>query len=381
MVTYLDHNATTPLDERVLEAMLPWLTGRFGNPSSLHALGRDAREAIGSAREQVALLVGAHPTQVVFTSGGTEANNAAMKGAAAGRSPGRMAVSAIEHASVMGPSQALRRAGWEVVTLPVDAAGRVERSALERLAPDTQLVSVLWANNETGVIQDVGPIGEMCRARGFLLHTDAVQAAGKIAVDFCQSGAHLMTLSAHKIYGPKGAGALIVDKAVELAPLVDGGGQERGYRCGTENVAAIVGFGRAAELAASELEQRRGHLAALRVQLENRLATELPHAVVFGAKSGRLPNTAFFAIPGIEGQTLVLGLDRQGIAVSSGSACGSSHTEPSHVLKAMGVPAELARCAIRVSFGSGNTGEDVERLVSALKRQVEQLAAFAALAW
>ncbi len=379
MPAYLDHNATTPLDERVLEAMLPYLREGFGNASSVHAFGRSARIALDTAREQVAELIGAHPSQVVFTSGGTEANNAALKGTAFRRMPGSVAISSVEHASVREPAEALARHGWRCESLPVDSEGRIEKGAVSR-SPAT-IVSVMWANNETGVLQDISTLGEAARERGAILHTDAVQAAGKVPVDFAASGAHLMSLSAHKIYGPKGIGALAVDKAVDAVALVHGGGQERGRRGGTENIPAIVGFGKAAELARSELEKRSRHQEQLRSRFEAELSERAPEAVVFGAGAERLPNTSFFALPGIEGGTLVMALDRQGLALSSGSACGSRHDEPSPVLRAMAVPSDLANCAVRVSFGTGSTEADVEALVGALVAEAALLRKMASSAW
>lgn len=382
-MVYADHNATTPLDERVLEAMLPWLKEQYGNPSSIHALGRQARTALDTAREQLAQMVGAHPSQVIFTSGGTEANNSALKGVALRSPQGRIAISAVEHASIAAPAAALQRLGWQRDAIGVDGNGVCGVEALERaLQADTRLVSVMWANNETGTVEPVADLAARCRERGILFHTDAVQAAGKLTVDFPASGAHMMSLSAHKLYGPKGVGALIVDKAVDMEPLLHGGGQERGRRGGTENLAAIVGFGKAAELAYVELAARRRHLEDLRRRFEERLARDLPQAVIFAREAERLPNTVFMAVPGLEGQTLIMALDQQGIAVSSGSACGSEHTEPSSVLKAMGVDNELALGAIRISLGKDNTEGDIDTLTGVLVSQVKQLQRLAAsTAW
>lgn len=379
---YLDHNATTPLDERVLEAMLPWLAGAYGNPSSAHALGRAARAALEQAREQVAALAGAHPSQVVFTSGGTEANNAALKGVAARMPASRLAVSAVEHASVQQPAAALARAGWTVATIPVTDQGEVTAQAVSAALRDgARLVSVMWANNETGVVNDMAAIAAAVRAAGAMLHTDAVQALGKLPVDFTASGAHLMSMSAHKLNGPKGVGALLLDKAVDMEPLLHGGGQEKGRRGGTENLAGIVGFGRAAELAQAELAARSSRMSALRQRLEQGLAMQVPQALVFAAQAPRLPNTVFLALPGMEGETLLLELDRLGLALSSGAACGSGYSEPSHVLRAMGVSAEIARCAVRVSLGAGNTEHDVDTLIAALRTQAARLQTLAATAW
>lgn len=382
MAIYLDHNATTPLDERVLEAMLPYLRSEFGNPSSGHALGRVARAALDLAREQVAALVTAHPSQVIFTGGGSEANNLALKGVAARQRPAVLAVSAVEHASVRVPALGLARQGWDLRSLPVDAHGRLETEGLQRaLHARPVLVAMMLANNETGVVYDVASVAAAACEAGALLHCDAVQAAGKQVLDFPASGAHLMTLSAHKLYGPKGVGALVVDKAVDLAPLIQGGGQEKGYRAGTENVAAIVGFGRAAELAVAELEQRQAHMRALQERLEGRLRAEIPALVMFGEDAPRLPNTTFFAVPGIDGETLIVSLDQDGLAVASGSACHTGEVQPSHVLLAMGVSEELARGAVRVSLGKDTTAAEVDTFVACLTQRLKQLQGFGSLAF
>ena len=369
---YLDHNATTPLDARVLDAMLPYLREHYGNPSSLHLQGRTARAALDQAREQVAALVNAHPSQVVFTSGGTEANNYALKGVAAKLSPGRIAISAIEHSSLMGAAQALVAHGWQCDSIAVDEQCRVSLAALSAaLKSEPRLVSVMMANNETGVIQDIAAISAQVRAAGAIMHTDAVQAAGKIAVDFPASGAHLMSLSAHKLYGPKGIGALIVDKALDLEPLLQGGGHEMERRAGTEIVAGIVGFGAAALLAHEELASRTSHLKTLRDALEQHLRA-LPGVVVFAAQAPRVVNTVLIGVPAIEGETLLMELDRHGIAVSSGSACASGSPDPSHVLLAMGVDPDLARRVIRISLGKDNTLADIDRLITVLNEQISR---------
>jgi cysteine desulfurase len=368
MPAYLDHNATTPLDARVLEAMLPYLRGRFGNGSSRHSLGREAKEAMDLARERVAEAVNAHPGQVTFTSGGTEANNLAVKGVALAAPRGRLLHSAIEHPCVLEPMRALAARGWPVEALLVDGEGRVDIAAFERqlAGGEVRLVSCMLANNETGVVQDVARIGQMARDAGAVFHVDAVQACGKIAVDLATTRAQLMSLSSHKIYGPKGAGALVADPAVPLEPLLHGGGQERQLRGGTENVAAIVGFGAAAEFARLELGLRRAHLSRLQDRLEARLAT-IPGLRILGARARRLPNTTQFVVPGVHSATLLGLLDKKGFAVSSGSACASGTDEPSHVLLAMGVPAELALCAIRVSLGKDNTQDEVDAFAATLR--------------
>ncbi len=372
MPVYLDHNATTPLDARVLDAMLPYLREHYGNPSSLHLQGRTARAALDQAREQVAALVNAHPSQVVFTSGGTEANNYALKGVAAKLTPGRIAISAIEHSSLLGAAQGLVAHGWQCDSIAVDEQCRVSRAALSMvLKSGPRLVSVMIVNNETGVIQDIAALSAQVRAAGAIMHTDAVQAAGKIAVDFPASGAHLMSLSAHKLYGPKGVGALIVDKALDLEPLLQGGGHEMERRAGTENVAGIVGFGAAALLAQQELASRTAHLKTLRDALEQRLRA-LSGVVVFAAQMQRIANTVLIGVPAIEGETLLMELDRHGIAVSSGSACASGSPDPSHVLLAMGVDPDAARRVIRISLGKDNTLADIDRLITVLNEQISR---------
>ncbi|MGZ8217629.1 cysteine desulfurase family protein [Methylomagnum sp.] len=364
---YLDHNATTPLDERVLEAMLPYLKAFYGNASGLYRLGRLSRSAVDTARQQVAALVGTEASEVIFTSGGTEANNLALKGLAFAAAPGTILTGPTEHPSVAEPLKFLAARGWRVATLPVDCNGQPDISWFNELpAAALRFATLMLANNETGVIHDIAPIAEKVRERGGVFHADAVQAAGKIPVDFKASGAHLLTLSAHKLYGPKGVGALIVDRSVPLEALLHGGGQENDRRGGTENVAGIVGFGKAAELALAELDERRSHLWALRQRLETGLK-ELRGLAIFAERAERLPNTTQFGLAGYDGEMLVMNLDRRGFAVSSGSACASGAGEPSPVLTAMGVDVETAKGAVRVSLGKGNTAQDVDRLVETLK--------------
>ncbi len=379
---YLDHNATTPLHPAVLAAMLPWLESRFGNASSRHEYGRAARHAVDEARQQVAAAVNAHPTEVVFTSGGSEANNLFLKGAAASLKPGLLAVSAIEHPCILKPAAQLARNGWQVETVAVDAAGRVDFAAFAGVvAASPRLLSFMTANNETGVVQDVAALATAARTSGGWFHTDAVQALGKLTLDFRAlnaAGVHAMTLSAHKACGPKGAAALVLDKRVELQPLIAGGGHERGLRSGTENVPAIVGFGVAAELAARGVAELPLRLRALRGRLESGLAAL--GARIFGTDAERLPNTTYFAVPDIDGETLVGKLDREGFAVASGAACSSANPEPSHVLRAMGVAPEVARGAVRVSLGAGNSESDVDQFINTLRLTVGRLQGMTALA-
>jgi len=363
MAVYLDNNATTALDERVLDAMLPYMGQVTGNPSSVHRFGRLQRDAIEQARESVARLAGARAEQVIFTSGGTESNNLLINGVYQQNRDRRIAVSAIEHMSLLEPA---RNLGAMVDIIQVDEGGRVHRSALEQVVDErTLLVSVMTANNETGVIQELSPLLDFAAENNCFFHTDATQAAGKIALDFAASGIHAMTLSAHKLYGPVGAGALIIDKRLPIRKLQFGGAQEKNLRAGTENVPAIVGFGKAAELALAEMQANARHVHLLRDALEQGLK-QLPAVSVFADRAERLPNTVQFGVHGFDGETLLMQLDRKAIAVSSGSACTSGKTEPSHVLQAMKVPDALANSAIRVSFGKNNTMSDVDVLLTAL---------------
>ena len=379
---YLDHNATTPLAPAVLAAMLPWLESRFGNASSRHEYGRAARQAIDEARQRVAAAVNAHPTEVVFTSGGSEANNLFIKGAAASLKAGLLAVSAVEHPCVLKPAAQLARSGWQLETLAVDAAGRVDFADFTRVvALHPRLLSVMSANNETGVLQDVPRLAAAARASGAWFHSDAVQALGKLALDFRAlnaTGVHALTLSAHKAGGPKGAAALVVDKRVEIQPLIAGGGHERGLRSGTENVPALVGFGVAAELAALAVAEVPRRLKGLRERLESGLAAL--GARIFAGDAERLPNTTYFAVPDIDGETLVGKLDREGFAVASGAACSSANPEPSHVLRAMGVAPEVARGAVRVSLGAANSAAEIDEFINALRVTVGRLQGLTALA-
>lgn len=376
---YFDHNATTQIDARVLDAMLPWMSAQSGNPSSRHQFGRAAREAVAQAREQVARACGAQASQVVFTASGTEANNLAIKGLADYVPQGQILSSAVEHPCVTRSAMAMRALGHTSNSIPVDSHGKVDGAEMKaQLSQATSLVSVMLANNETGVLQDVAELAEIARAHGSLVHTDAVQALGKIKLNFNDLNVHAMTVSSHKLHGPQGAAALILDKRVDIQPFLHGGGQERGLRSGTENVAAIVGFGLACELASQQLADYQGHTLSLRTQLEAGLAAM--NASIFGAQSTRLSNTSFFAVDGIEGETLVVALDRKGYAVASGSACSSDSTEPSAVLLAMGVQEELARGAVRVSLGTQNSAQQVANFLQQLQQEILRLKQLSAMA-
>lgn len=347
---------------------MPYMNGLYGNPSSVHRYGRLARNALEQARVQVAQLVGAQPRQVIFTSGGTEANNFALRGVLCRLSPASFAVSSIEHASILAPARLMAKQGWQLDELRVNCDGRLLTSALlSALTDATKFVSIMSANNETGVIQDIGGLVAAAKADKpeLIFHSDACQLAGKAALNFAQLDLDLMSISSHKIYGPQGVGALVVKSRVDLAPLIVGGGQERQQRSGTENLACLVGFGMAAEVAGEKIRLRAEHCYALKKQLIERLQS-LPGVSIFSQHENSLANTLMFALRGIEGETLLMQLDKKGFAVSSGSACDSGSSEPSHVLLAMSVEPEIAKSAIRVSFGEQNTREEVSQFIDAL---------------
>jgi cysteine desulfurase len=365
---YLDFNATTPVAADVLDAMLPYLREHFGNPSSAHALGQRAAKAVDEAREQVAALIGARTNEVVFTGCATEANNLALLGTAQAMPAGRrhLVVSAVEHPAVMAPTMQLRRQGWDVSVLPVDSSGRVAPEALAALLqPDTALVSVMHANNEVGTLQPVEAIAALTRPRGILLHTDAAQSAGKIAVDVEALGVDLLTLAGHKFYAPKGVGALYVRAGTPLAPVLFGAGQERGRRPGTENVAAIVGLGAASVLAQQTLPQLGGELRRRRDRLHERLGAAIPGLQLNGHPQHRLPNTLHLSFPGVSGRAL-LQAAAEDVAASVGSACHSEHDEVSGVLAAMGIDAARAAGAVRLSVGRSTTDDEIGRAAEAL---------------
>ena len=374
---YLDHNATTPLDPRVAEAMAPWLGARHGNPSSVHSFGRTARAAVELAREQVAELVGGEPPEVVFTASGSEANNAVLLSAFAGAG-GHLVISELEHPSIQGAADRLESLGVDVTRLSPGADGVVDPGAVAAaLRPDTRLVCVMLANNELGTVQPVGDAAAACRARGVPLLCDAVQAAGKLAVDVTALGADYVVVAAHKFNGPVGAAALWIREGAAFEPLILGGGQERQRRAGTENVAALVGFGACAEFASKELDRRIERLNGLRAGLEAGLAG-IPDARVHCASSPRLPHTTHVAFPGVIGEELVVRLDLAGFAVSTGAACASGVVEPSRTLLAMGVDAAEALASIRISLGPSNREVEVERFLPVLAREVAAIRSLAA---
>ena len=377
---YLDHNATTPLHPAVLEAMLPYFGAEFGNPSSAHHFGQRARQAIEGAREAVAALIGARSSEIVFTSGGSEADNAAIFGVmgyalrsqtkSAG-SPPHLITSAIEHDAVLNACRALETRGVSVIYVPVGRDGIVSPDAIRSaIRPETALISVMRANNEIGTLQPIDEIGRIAAEAGIPFHTDAVQAAGKIPVDVNRLGVSLLSLSAHKFGGPKGAGALFVRKGVAIDPLLYGGQNERGRRAGTENVAAIVGLGKACEIVRSDLAEASAHVAELRDRLESGLLARIPGARVNGDPARRAPNTSSLLLPGVESESLIIALDLAGLACSAGAACSSGAVDPSHVLTAIGLTPAEARASLRLSLGRTNTREEIDRALELIPAAV-----------
>jgi cysteine desulfurase len=378
MRVYLDHNATTPVDPAVARTLDHVLREEFGNPSSVHVYGQRAKAFLDRARHSVAALVGGDPTEVVFTSGGTEADNFALRGAAEALEPlGRkhIIVSAIEHEAVLQTAKALSRRGWRVSLLPVvGESGIIEPELLaSALAPDTALVSIMHANNEIGTIQPIRELCAIAHAHQAVFHSDAVQSAGKIPIDVQDLGVDLLSISAHKFYGPKGVGALWIRRGTRVASVMTGGKQERNRRAGTENVPAIAGLQVAADLALAKLETEGRRLAALRDRLETAVLRDVPSTAVNGDRAGRVPNTSNISFDGIEAESLLIALDLEGIAVSTGSACSSGTLEPSHVLKAMGFPLHRTQNSIRFSLGASNTEAEIDRLTGLLPEIVHRL--------
>jgi cysteine desulfurase len=373
---YMDHAATTPIHPEVTEAMLPFLEERFGNPSSIYGEGREARKALEAARSEVAEALGAEPMEICFTSGGTEADNLAVVGTArANRERGdHIITNVIEHHAVLEPCHFLEKEGFGVTYLPVDGDGLVDPDEVRKaINPSTILVSIMHANNEIGTIQPVEEVSAICREASVYLHTDAVQTAGALNADVNGLGVDMLSLSAHKLYGPKGTGCLYIRKGTELQSILLGGGQERGMRSGTENVAGIVGFGTAMRLAAREWEERSEHLRPLRDRLIDGILERIPHTRLNGHREHRLPNNINVLFSYIEGEAICLKLDFLGIAASTGSACSSVSGEASHVLLALGIPQEEAHGSLRLTLGRENTQDDVDYVLEELPRVIEEL--------
>jgi cysteine desulfurase len=380
-IVYLDNNATTPLDPAVIEEMLPFLTKYYGNPSSAYAFAAKSREAVERARERLAALLGCEPSEIVFTSGGTESNNAVIHSALrvepSGKFvPGRIHVvtSAVEHSAVLNPCQDLTKRGCQVTFVGVDRDGNIDLGELETaICPETAIVSMMWANNETGVLFPVEKIAELCREKGVLFHTDAVQAVGKIPIRLCDMVINFLSLSAHKFHGPKGVGALYVRHGTRFLPLIAGGGQENGRRGGTENVASIVGLGKAAERALEYLTDGKTHIRSMRDGFEKVILETVSGASVNGARAARVPNTSSLSFDGIESPAALLLLDRHRICCSAGSACRTGSREASHVLRAMDSDGDGARRSLRFSFSRFNTDAQIDRAIEVVPKVIAKL--------
>jgi cysteine desulfurase len=375
---YLDHNATTPVHPEVLEAMLPYFSAEFGNASSIHTFGQRARAAVETAREQVATLLNARPQEIVFTSGGTESDNHAIFGVvraiSAEKRPVHVITTAVEHEAVLNTCQELEKQGVRVTYLPVSPDGLIDLEELRRaIHPGTVLITIMHANNEIGVVQPLEQIGQIAAEHKVYFHSDAVQSVGKIPVDVQNSQVHLLALSGHKIYGPKGVGALYVKSGTRLAQLLFGGHHQRGFRPGTENVAAIVGLGKAAELARLSLAEDAARIASLRSRLEQQLLSRVPDCHANGLSVPRTPNTSNITFAGIEAEALVIALDLKGLACSTGAACSSGAVEPSHVLTAIGLSASAAHASVRFSLGRGTTAADIDAALEIIAAAVGQL--------
>ncbi|MDR0569910.1 MAG: cysteine desulfurase NifS [Clostridiales Family XIII bacterium] len=373
---YLDYSATTPVKEEVLQAMLPYFTESYGNPSSLYSIGQDSKQALETAREQVAALIGASPREVFFTSSGTEADNWAVIGAAESmaKKGGHVITTAVEHHALLHTAEYLEKRGFEVTYLGVGQDGLIRLEELESaIKAETTVISVMFANNEVGTIQPVEEIAEIAKKRGILFHTDAVQALGNVPIDVKKLGLDMMSVSAHKIYGPKGVGALYVRKGLALPSFMHGGGQEGNRRAGTENLTGIVGFGKAAEIAKAGLQGHIARVSELRDYFVKEVSARIPDIRINGSMERRLPGNANITFEYIEGEALLLLLDLDGIAVSTGSACSSASLTPSHVLSAMGVPVEMIHGSLRFTVGDFTTKEDLDYTVGSLVRSVEKL--------
>lgn len=379
---YMDHAATTPVDSEVVEAMLPYFTEIYGNASSLHSFGREAHNAMEEARSRVAGLINARPEEIIFTAGGTESDNMAIKGAVyANRSKGdHIITSTMEHAAVLETCRSLEKQGFKVTYIPVDKNGLIEIESLRKaVAERTILITMMHANNEIGTIEPIEEIAELAGTKSIIFHTDAVQSAGKIPIDVKETGIDLLSISAHKIYGPKGVGALYVRKGTRLEPIMHGGGHERGLRSSTENIPGIVGLGKAAELAERRMSEDTARLTSLRDQLVKETLSSIEESYLNGHPKKRLPNNAHFRFTGIEGEALILNLDEKGIAASTGSACSSKKLLPSHVLMAIGLDEVQAHGSLRLTLGRENTKEDIEYVLQVLPETVKKLRAISPL--
>jgi len=374
---YLDNAASTQIHESVLDSMLPYLKEQYGNPSSIHRYGRLAHKAINKARKQVAELINADPSEILFTSGGTESNNTALSGIALQKSGSQIITSSIEHDAILEPCKKLEKLGFDVVYLSVDKFGTIDPLELKnRISDNTCIVSIMFGNNEVGTIQPIEEIGTLCNQKNILFHTDAVQAIGKIPIDVKKLGIDLLSISSHKIYGPKGIGALYIKNGIVIDPVILGGGQERGLRSGTENVANIVGFGKACELAKNNLTKNIQTLKNLRDYLIKKVLDEIPYVALNGHPENRLPNNAHFTFLGVHGEDLLIKLDENGIAASTGSACSVHTQKASHVLQSMGFSHEQITGSLRLTVGAFNTYDEIDKTIQVLKNVVNELRSF-----
>lgn len=371
---YLDNAASTQIHEDVLEAMLPYLKEQYGNPSSIHRYGRLANKAIEKARKQIAMLINADSSEILFTSGGTESNNTALYGIAEKKPHSQIITSSIEHDAILEPCKKLAKDGFDVIYLPVDNHGVVNLSALKNsLSDNTCLVSIMFGNNEMGTIEPIAQIAQLCNEQNTPFHTDAVQAVGKIPIDVKKLGVDLLSISSHKINGPKGIGALYIRKGIDIDPIILGGGQEHGLRSGTENVANIVGFGKACELATLNLSDNISHMKKLRDDLVAKILREIPCVILNGHAENRLPNNAHFTFLGVAGEDLIIKLDEYGIAASTGSACSVHTQKASHVLQAMGFSHEQITGSLRLTLGLFNNQQQIDETVNILKKVTAEL--------
>ncbi len=371
---YLDNAASTAIHDDVFEEMLPFLKEAYGNPSSIHTVGRRASTGIQVSRKRISELVNCLPEEIFFTSGGTESNNTAISGVASANRGKRIITSSIEHDAVLEPCKRLEDDGYQIIYLPVDNRGLINPSDLEKsISEDTCLVSIMWANNEVGTIQPIAELAKICNEKKILFHTDAIQALGKTPIDLKEIGVDLLSVSSHKIYGPKGVGALFIRKGVKINPIILGGGQEKGFRSGTENVASIIGFGKAAELARLNLRKNLEHMKELRNHLIAKIQNEIPHVKLNGDSDKRLVNNMHLTFLGVKGEDLILKLDEHGIAASTGSACSVNRQRASHVLKAMGLDHEQIEGSLRLSLGIFNSKEEIDDTIKTLKKIISEL--------
>jgi len=377
---YLDNAASTPVHEQVFHEMIPFLQDQFGNPSSIHRYGRFAQRAIQNARKQIAHLINSEPNEILLTSGGTESNNTALFGLAHAAKGNHIVTSSIEHEAILEPCKKLEKEGFEVTYIPVDNSGLVNSKDIEKsITPETCLVSIMFANNEVGTIQPIQEISKICHDKQIVFHTDAVQAVGKVKIDVKELGIDMLSISSHKINGPKGVGSLYIKKGIEIIPFIFGGGQENGMRSGTENVASIVGFGKACQLAQENMKQNILHLQNIRNNLIAKVMKEIPLVTLNGHSDQRIANNAHFTFLGVNGEDLIIKLDENGIAASTGSACSVRVQKESHVLKAMGFSHDQIAGSLRLTVGLSNTDSEIEKTVEVLKKVVRELRAFSPL--